>query len=190
LQRIAGIPLTEFEKHVNGRLRDNGELITADVLRLEVALRFKNRQAPPLPAGRCDVIYADPPYRYEFAHTHIKPVKEVYPTLSLRDICALPVQPACRQELDAIPMDTIEPLGQVPSDPGLLGFSFLHNLDMGQGSRQLFLLRLHFARDHRNRRKRFWRTVLRSQDCSRHLVCSIHSQNQALRKANRVLQDH
>jgi N6-adenosine-specific RNA methylase IME4 len=91
LQRIASIPVEAFEKHVQARLDDAEELTTADMLRLEVGLRYKNRKAPPLPKGTFDVIYVDPPYQYEFAHTHIKPVAEVYPTLSLQEICALEV---------------------------------------------------------------------------------------------------
>ena len=35
------------------------------------------------------MIYADPPYQYEFAHSHIKPVSEVYPTMSIAEICAM-----------------------------------------------------------------------------------------------------
>jgi N6-adenosine-specific RNA methylase IME4 len=91
LQRIAGIPLPTFEKHINARLHDDGELTTADILRLEVAQRYKDRKSRPLPIGKFGVIYADPPYAYEFSHTHIRPVASVYPTMSLEEICALPV---------------------------------------------------------------------------------------------------
>jgi hypothetical protein len=91
LQRIAGIPLPAFEKQINARLRDDGELTTADVLRLEVAQRYKDRKSPPLPTGKFGVIYADPPYAYEFSHTHIRPAAAVYPNMSLEEICALPI---------------------------------------------------------------------------------------------------
>jgi hypothetical protein len=47
LQRIASIPSADFESHIRSRLDDDEELTTADLLRLEITLRNKNRKAPP-----------------------------------------------------------------------------------------------------------------------------------------------
>lgn len=48
--------------------------------------------ALPLPAGPFDVIYADPPWRYDWSNGKRKSVDAHYPTLSLEEICALPVR--------------------------------------------------------------------------------------------------
>jgi N6-adenosine-specific RNA methylase IME4/ParB-like chromosome segregation protein Spo0J len=42
-------------------------------------------------AGKYAVIYADPPYRYDFAETDSRAIENQYPTMALEDICALPV---------------------------------------------------------------------------------------------------
>jgi hypothetical protein len=72
LQRLASLPEDAFRSHIINTLRNGGELTTASILRLELALKFGNRKAPPLPKGKYSVIYAEPPYEYEFANTHIR----------------------------------------------------------------------------------------------------------------------
>lgn len=48
---------------------------------------------PALPAGPFDVIYADPPWRYEGATiTPNRRIENHYPTMDLEAICALPVR--------------------------------------------------------------------------------------------------
>ena len=89
LQRIASIPEDTFGNHIIATSRSGEEPTTASILHLELALKFKDRKVPPLPKGRFSVILADPPFTYEFAHTHIKPVSEVYPTMTLTEICDL-----------------------------------------------------------------------------------------------------
>jgi len=45
-----------------------------------------------LPTGkRYPVIYADPPWRYDYAETESRAIENQYPTMPLDDICALPV---------------------------------------------------------------------------------------------------
>jgi len=41
--------------------------------------------------GCFNVIYADPPWRYDYAETDNRAIENQYPTLSLDEICALPV---------------------------------------------------------------------------------------------------
>ncbi len=41
--------------------------------------------------GRFPVIYADPPWRYEHVETESRAIENQYPTMSLDDICAMPV---------------------------------------------------------------------------------------------------
>lgn len=38
-----------------------------------------------------DLVYADPPWRYEFSKTDSREIENQYPTMALEDICALPV---------------------------------------------------------------------------------------------------
>lgn len=46
---------------------------------------------PELPTGRYPVLYADPPWRYEFAESESRAIENQYPTMDLDSICALNV---------------------------------------------------------------------------------------------------
>ena len=89
LQRIAKVPETDFEKHIEKQQKEGEELTTASVLKLETALKFAHRKAPPLPVGKFSVIYADLPWSYEYAHSNFKRVDDDYPIMSLTEICAM-----------------------------------------------------------------------------------------------------
>lgn len=82
-QRIASIPLKDFEHWIS----TSGEISSAGALRLETTLRFSGRESLPLPKGKFGVIYADPPWAYEYSHKSFKKVTDHYPTLSLEEIC-------------------------------------------------------------------------------------------------------
>lgn len=43
-------------------------------------------------AQRYPVIYIDPPWRYDFSETDERAIENQYPTMTIEDICALPVQ--------------------------------------------------------------------------------------------------
>lgn len=49
-------------------------------------------ETPPLPEGKYSVIYADPPWRYEFSPTESRAIESHYPTMSLDEICAVPIK--------------------------------------------------------------------------------------------------
>ena len=51
-------------------------------------------EPPPLPAGQFDVLYVDPPWRYDFAETDSRQIENQYPTMSQADLCALKVPAA------------------------------------------------------------------------------------------------
>ena len=89
LQRIARVPEQDFERHVEKQQKEGAELTTASVLKLETALKFAHRKSPPLPVGKFSVIYADPPWSYEYAHSNFKKVGNDYPTMSLGEICSM-----------------------------------------------------------------------------------------------------
>lgn len=82
-QRIASIPSKEFEQW----LKTSDEVSSAGALRLETSLRFAQRECLPLPKGKYGVIYADPPWAYEYSHKSFKRIDDHYPTMSLEEIC-------------------------------------------------------------------------------------------------------
>ena len=82
-QRIASIP----SKHFEYWLSTSEEISSAGALRLETTLRYSEREVPPLLKGKYGVIYADPPWQYEYSHKSFKKVTDHYPTMSLEEIC-------------------------------------------------------------------------------------------------------
>lgn len=63
--------------------------------------RATRAEAPPLPKssdGRYDVIYADPPWRYDFSTTDNRKIENHYPTMAIEDICALGVPDMCADD--------------------------------------------------------------------------------------------
>lgn len=102
-QRVCKIPVPKFESYITRtRDRPDGEITTADLLRLYGnEVRYRERIAnlariakgntPLRPANRYPVIYADPPWRYEFSRLASQGIENHYPTLEVEEICALPV---------------------------------------------------------------------------------------------------
>lgn len=48
----------------------------------------------PMPSGSFDIIYADPPWRYDFSRTDNRAIENNYPTMELKDICKLKIPSA------------------------------------------------------------------------------------------------
>lgn len=99
-QKLASVPDAEFEGMV-GEWRENvakeGERVTTRLLREgEKAQRDEALARAPVewPEGQYPIIYADPPWRYE--HPPIgasnRSIENHYPTMTIEEICALPVQ--------------------------------------------------------------------------------------------------
>lgn len=60
---------------------------------------FLPREAPDLPDGIYDVIYADPPWKYDFApHKQGYKIEQHYPTMELEEICKLDVSSICADD--------------------------------------------------------------------------------------------
>lgn len=57
-------------------------------------MQMSEKPAPPLPEGEFDVIYADPPWRYDFSKSDNRAIENQYPTMELEEICALKVPSA------------------------------------------------------------------------------------------------
>ena len=101
-QIIAGIPEDLFEEHVENTMARAAELTTAGVLQLAKRQERKQQQkkygtkkykATPLsalPTNHYGTIYADPPWPYANHASRAAAVNH-YPTMSIDEICRLPV---------------------------------------------------------------------------------------------------
>ena len=58
------------------------EIITAEKKQTPV-------KTPPLPEGKYNIIYADPPWRYDFSETETRSIETHYPSMDLKDITSL-----------------------------------------------------------------------------------------------------
>ena len=96
-QQIAAVPTAEFEQHIAEVKDKGGELTSAGVRRLVRAEHVKDiaagvRKQIDVPKGKFGVIYADPPWRYDFSKAQSRQIENQYPTMGLDEICDLPVQ--------------------------------------------------------------------------------------------------
>lgn len=96
-QAVASLPEKEFEKHIKEVQESNEELTTVGVIKLARELRGATgkKNPPPLPEGKFNVIYADPPWKYNDeliegygAATHH------YPVMAIEELCRLEVPSA------------------------------------------------------------------------------------------------
>jgi|ETNvirenome_6_85_1030632.scaffolds.fasta_scaffold18740_3 N6-adenosine-specific RNA methylase IME4 len=96
-QKLAAVSEAQFESMVDdwrGRVGKEAERVTVNLLREgEIARRDADlaRREVSWPDGKYPVIYADPPWRYEGAAPGSRAIENHYPTMTLEDICALPV---------------------------------------------------------------------------------------------------
>lgn len=61
-------------------------------IRKLLPVNLNNAEPIPLPPGKYSVLYADPPWRYEYAETDSRAIENQYPTMDLNGICAMPVE--------------------------------------------------------------------------------------------------
>lgn len=55
----------------------------------KIADEWEKRNNRPLPNGKFDIIYADPPWRYDFSKSKSRAIENHYQTMSLEEICKL-----------------------------------------------------------------------------------------------------
>jgi N6-adenosine-specific RNA methylase IME4 len=83
---------TEFLHKTNTEVR---EITSAGLRRFAIRQKFgDNGDIPPLPEGIFNVIYADPPWRYENILPEWGPAQLHYPTMTLERLCALEIPAA------------------------------------------------------------------------------------------------
>jgi len=85
-------PLTEADQLIVVNKVLTGEAVNS--LEAKRQLIRERTVIMPMPEGTFDVIYADPPWRYEFNKTKNRAIENHYPTLSLEEIKQLPVPSA------------------------------------------------------------------------------------------------
>lgn len=51
----------------------------------------ESRKSRNIPDGKYSLIYADPPWRYDFSKSESREIENQYPTMEVDDICALPI---------------------------------------------------------------------------------------------------
>lgn len=92
-QRISSLDEGAYRDYIAGT-RATGEVTEAGLMRL-VAKRERNRpqfDSPPIDLidlGPFNVLYADPPWRYEQVRTDNRAIENHYPTMPLDEICAM-----------------------------------------------------------------------------------------------------
>lgn len=100
-QTVADVPEPEFEEHVADAREQAISLTTAGVMRVakraervEHIQQIVTHDAPLTDLAPVPILYADPPWQYEHVKTENRAIENQYPTLSLEEICALPVSNA------------------------------------------------------------------------------------------------
>ena len=97
-EKLAAVPVEDFEgyiakTHDNGRTASSDEVfrrVTKTVTRAARVDAINDKNAA-LPNKVYSVIYADPPWRYHNVLSEDRRIENHYPTMSLDDICDLPV---------------------------------------------------------------------------------------------------
>lgn len=57
----------------------------------KIADEREKRNNMPMPNGKYDIIYADPPWRYDFSKSNSRAIESHYQTMELQDICNLKI---------------------------------------------------------------------------------------------------
>lgn len=89
-EAIASLPDEEFEKHIADVKASHEELTTTGILRVARVLQRESRDkglwCVDIPEGEYTVIYADPPWRYDFSETVTREIENQYPTMDIEEI--------------------------------------------------------------------------------------------------------
>jgi N6-adenosine-specific RNA methylase IME4 len=99
-EQLAAVPESEFESYIV-KINEAGRVVSSDEAIKRVTKKVKraekidelNAKNAALPEGKSyNVIYADPPWRYSNVVSEDRRLENHYPTMSLEDICAMPVE--------------------------------------------------------------------------------------------------
>lgn len=85
-QDIAALPKEKIEAVKQGVLSISKSLREAAQEQTRAT-----RKAQSIPDGKYNLIYADPPWRYDFSQSESREIENHYPTMEVEDICNLPI---------------------------------------------------------------------------------------------------
>lgn len=98
---------------------------TLQKARREVARETQTvMEPPPLPDDKFNLIYADPPWRYEHSRTDSREIENHYPTMSLDEICSLPVPDLAAPDCTLFLWTTSPKLHESMTVLGAWGFNY------------------------------------------------------------------
>lgn len=101
-QKMAAVPEEKFEGMVTEwrqRVEKENERVTTNLLREgERQQRDETLKQPTIPDGKYSLIYADPPWRYDYSATTSREIENQYPTMTIDELCALPVGDMCADD--------------------------------------------------------------------------------------------
>jgi len=106
--RSTDLPISTVQRIAESRLGDEDKItilgiaedkqMTQKEVRNEIKTLQReqkhDRPVPPLPEDEYNIVYADPPWRYDFAETSSREIENQYPTMELEDIKMLNVPSA------------------------------------------------------------------------------------------------
>jgi N6-adenosine-specific RNA methylase IME4 len=87
----------DFEKAIDyaDEMNDSlGGKYTQSEFRKYIKKQKPKLKTPELPEGQFDVIYADPPWKYDFSETTSREIENKYPTMEVEEICAMNIPSA------------------------------------------------------------------------------------------------
>lgn len=92
-QMVASVPDDVFEEHIAETKANGKELTTASVVRVAKFEAAAHKVEAPVMMGKYRVIYADPPWKYSDKLVDgYGPAEFHYPTMSIEELCLLPVK--------------------------------------------------------------------------------------------------
>ena len=97
-QQIADLPEVIFEEVIEETKEEKKELTQALMLRESKDFQLQKKKAEHadlpktvLPEGEFNLVYADPPWDYDFAETQSRDLANHYPTMKIEEICEMQV---------------------------------------------------------------------------------------------------
>ena len=97
-QQIADLPEVIFEEVIEETKEEKKELTQALMLRESKDFQLQKKKAEHaelpktvLPEGEFNLVYADPPWDYDFAETQSRDLANHYPTMKIDEICEMQV---------------------------------------------------------------------------------------------------
>lgn len=86
---VADLPPADQDKMLDIAEKDN--LKRGEFRKVVREYKHKLLPQPVLPDGEFNVIYADPPWKYDFSETGSREIENKYPTMEVEEICAMSV---------------------------------------------------------------------------------------------------